>query len=171
MHHGMLESMFELKTGQPKDSLLYLTFSGLGVILLNLFCLLCRDDEETQQGHPRGENKYIVYESCLLECFRLCMTCYAPSKPPRHLSGSCLTVTTLCPKYHSHTWSSQPYVGRKPVGNVDIASVLLFSGCRPAQALRMPRLMNIRVISDRKFHDYQQAYLLPAVQKVRRSLV
>uniref|UniRef100_A0A6B0VFU9 Putative crack-1 is transposable element n=1 Tax=Ixodes ricinus TaxID=34613 RepID=A0A6B0VFU9_IXORI len=124
------------------------------------------DDEETEQGHSRGENKYIVYESCLLECFRLCVTCYAPSKPSLHLSGSCLTVTTLCPKKHSHTWSSQPYVGRKPVGNVDIASVLLFSGSSPAPALRMMRLMNIRVISERRFHDYQQAYLLPAVQTV-----
>ncbi|CAN7938098.1 unnamed protein product, partial [Ixodes hexagonus] len=124
------------------------------------------DDEETEQCRPRGENKYIVYESCLLERFRLCMTCYAPWKPSLHLSGSCLIVTTLCCNNHSHRWSSQPYVGRKPAVNVDLSAVLLFSGSSPAPALRMMRLMNIRVISERNYYDYQQGYLLPAVQTV-----
>lgn len=80
-------------------------------------------------------------------------------------------VTILCSNDHSHTWSSQPYVGRKPVRNIDLPSVLLFSESSPAPAFRMMRLMNIRAISERRLHDYKQGYLLPAVQTVHAYLV
>ncbi|KAM7313643.1 uncharacterized protein ISCGN_003490 [Ixodes scapularis] len=127
------------------------------------------EDEETDEGNPQGENKYIVYESCLLERFKVCVTCLAPCKPSLSLSGSCLTVLTECCNGDRHSWSSQPYVGRKPAGNIDLCAGILFSGSSPAPALRMMRLMNLRVISERTFHEYQEAYLLPAVQTVWES--
>lgn len=147
---------------------MYNIFSILVILNPVIFC--CSEDEETDEGNPQGENKYIVYESCLLECFKVCVTCLAPCKPSLSLSGSCLTVLTECCNGDRHSWSSRPYVGRKPAGNIDLCAGILFSGSSPAPALRMMRLMNLRVISERTFHEYQEAYLLPAVQTVSAHL-
>lgn len=67
---------------------------------------------------------------------------------------------------HTRVWTSQPEVGRKAKGNIDLAAAVLFAGASPARILRVLTLMNAQAFSERTFFDYQRAYLLPAVNTV-----
>ncbi|KAH9368242.1 hypothetical protein HPB48_011562 [Haemaphysalis longicornis] len=112
--------------------------------------------------------KYIVFESCLLLLLRICAVCAGICDVSLSYFGTCITATTSCRHNpgHRRKWSSQPFVGRKPKGNIDLSAAILFTGLHPTPTLRMLRSMKVQVFEDRTFYSYQRAYLLPVVHAV-----
>ncbi|XP_077554088.1 uncharacterized protein LOC144168961 [Haemaphysalis longicornis] len=117
---------------------------------------------------PRPDMKYIVFESCLLLLLRICAVCAGICDVSLSYFGTCITATTSCRHNpgHRRKWSSQPFVGRKPKGNIDLSAAILFTGLHPTPTLRMLRSMKVQVFEDRTFYSYQRAYLLPVVHAV-----
>lgn len=143
-----------------KKPLLCITFFFLRVILSVLLYYIAARARKLRKGCPQGEKKYSVYKSCLRERFKVCVKCLAQVWVGAAMLSSRNATKTLGP------WSSQPYMVRKPAGNIDLFTGILFSGWSHAPALRMICLMNLWVISECTFHEYQDAYLVLTVQTV-----
>ncbi|KAG1924676.1 si:dkeyp-30e7.2, partial [Pimephales promelas] len=74
-------------------------------------------------------SKYIVYESCLLELFEVCLRCGRASRPRTRTMGTFLRVEQNCPHCGlSRTWNSQPIIGSVPAGNLQLAAAVYASG-------------------------------------------
>ncbi|CAN7950596.1 unnamed protein product, partial [Ixodes hexagonus] len=122
--------------------------------------------QEREDVPPQKEPKYIVFEGCLLERFRVCPTCLAPCRNDTAVDGTLLTITSICANEHKTTWRSQPKLGNKPAGNVLVCSAILFSGASPVTTLRVLKSINVATISESTYFDSQTSYLLPAVKQV-----
>lgn len=124
------------------------------------------DQQDPEKVPPHKERKFIVFEGCLLERFRVCRKCFAPCRNTTAVSGTLLTITSICTNEHKETWRSQPKVGNKAAGNPLICAAILFSGADVATTLRLLRSINISTILDRLYYYYQEGYLLSAVKQV-----
>ncbi|XP_042148943.1 uncharacterized protein LOC121837391 [Ixodes scapularis] len=124
------------------------------------------DQQDPEKVPPHKERKFIVFEGCLLERFRVCHTCFGPCRNTTAVSGTLLTITSTCTNEHKETWRSQPKVGNKAAGNPLICAAILFSGADVATTLRLLRSINISTISDRLYYYYQEGYLLSTVKQV-----
>ncbi|XP_070390968.1 uncharacterized protein [Dermacentor albipictus] len=124
------------------------------------------------EGCTQHKDYFLVSRDNLLTLLNMCRTCFSTSCTVSFsCSGTRITAKTECPRGHEHMWASQPLVGMKPKGNVDLSAAILFSGSSAAGTLRMMRLMGVQVISDQTFFSYQKAYLFPAVTAVSISFV
>lgn len=112
------------------------------------------------------EKKYIVFESCLMALFENCKVCLEPCSLKTSTQGTCVTVTATCPKCHVFKWSSQPFLQRKPLGNLLICSGILFSGSCPTKVLRLLSQIGICTVSESTYYEVQEAYLWPAISSV-----
>ncbi|KAH7931627.1 hypothetical protein HPB49_026333 [Dermacentor silvarum] len=122
---------------------------------------------DEDEMHANQKDYFLVHRTCLVTLLNQCRTCSSPSCTVNlFYTGTRITARTECPHAHVHTWSSEPLVGNKPRGNIYLTTALLFSGSSPTSALRMMRLMDVQVMSDQAFFNYQKAYLLPAVTMV-----
>ena len=74
-----------------------------------------------------GERKFIVYERQLDKLLYICKTCNSLCDIEKSVTGSLVTVTTICPNNHISKWSSQPVIGELPEGNLLISAAILFS--------------------------------------------
>ncbi|KAG0445204.1 hypothetical protein HPB47_018514 [Ixodes persulcatus] len=79
--------------------------------------------------------------------------------------GTCLTVRRICKNGDVHCWSSQPIVNRRPLGNILVAAVTLYSGCIVKKVLRLFTQIGVPCISYRTFFKIQTAFLLPAIRQ------
>ncbi|KAH7959052.1 hypothetical protein HPB49_007774 [Dermacentor silvarum] len=126
---------------------------------------LCGDDGD--MGDVELPGYYLIFHTCLMVLLKLCRTCLSTACTVKlRRSGTCIIAKVECPGMHTYTWSSQHLVGDRPKGNIDLATVLLFSGSSVASSLRMMCLMGVKVIGEQCFFNYQKAYLLPAVNMV-----
>ncbi|XP_049518644.1 uncharacterized protein LOC125943396 [Dermacentor silvarum] len=125
------------------------------------------DEDDGDMGDVELPGYYLIFHTCLMVLLKLCRTCLSTACTVKlRRSGTRIIAKVECPNMHTYTWSSQPLVGDKPKGNIDLATALLFSGSSVASSLRMMRLMGVKVISEQCFFNYQKAYLLPAVNMV-----
>ena len=60
----------------------------------------------------RKENKYLVFESCLLNLLRRCCNCGREVELNTFVRGTLLTVSDSCSEGHVLNWQSQPLVKR-----------------------------------------------------------
>lgn len=127
-------------------------------------CIFIFSDRE--QVPPQKERKFIVFEGCLLELFKVCRTCLAPCRNTIVVQGTQVKITSTCAQNHVERWWSQSEVSGKAAGNILICAGILFSGAPVATTLRLLKCINVATVSERTFHYYQQAYLLPAVKQV-----
>ncbi|KAM7288803.1 uncharacterized protein ISCGN_028986 [Ixodes scapularis] len=128
----------------------------------------CSGDETVESGLPlQDEKKYVVFESCLLELFTICRTCLMKCEPSLTVKGTLVKVETICKDSHYHTWSSQPVIKGKAAGSLLLSSAIFFSGASPTATLRVLQLMNVQVMTLRMYFNYQSAFLIPTVEKVR----
>ncbi|XP_075732865.1 uncharacterized protein LOC119162295 [Rhipicephalus microplus] len=92
------------------------------------------------EDHTQGNHQeyFLVHQSYLVTLFNKYHTCVSDSVT---VSLSCmgpqLTAKLECPQGHLHMRSSQPLVGRKPKGNINLSTVLLYSGSSLTSALSM----------------------------------
>ncbi|XP_035662758.1 uncharacterized protein LOC118406641 isoform X1 [Branchiostoma floridae] len=128
---------------------------------------------ETHEGNtdtpppPHRERKYLVFESALLQLFTLCLLCGGAVNLTLDTAGSFLQVTQVCKLCKFvRKWSSQPFIGNTPAGNLLMSAAILFAGAIPKQALHMFRHLSCQCVSIRTFFRHQRLYLHSAIQNV-----
>lgn len=57
-------------------------------------------------------------------------------------------------------------LGGKGAGNVLFCAGILFSGAQVATTFRVLESLNIAMITERMYYNYQSGYLLPVVKQV-----
>lgn len=75
--------------------------------------------------------KYLVYEDCLLELFKICPTCSRLCKVHTFVKGTSLSVTQTCLHQsclYTRKWNSQPLLGSTPVGNLQLSAAVFYTG-------------------------------------------
>jgi solute carrier family 8 (sodium/calcium exchanger) len=112
------------------------------------------------------ERKYIVFQSCLLSLFSVCMICFGKCTNTIKTMGAYIQVTSVCHYGHLRDWSSGPVHEKMPVANLCISAGLLFSGCSPVKLLNFFKHINIAGITLRSYFRMQKHYLIPAVKLI-----
>ncbi|XP_040068383.1 uncharacterized protein LOC115314916 [Ixodes scapularis] len=114
-----------------------------------------------------SERKFIVFESCLDELLGNCPECTALCRiTEKKIRGTCLRVHRMCNNGHQHTWTSQPSVNRRALGDVLLAAATLFSGSIVKKVLRLLHQMGVPCLSYETYFKIQGAFLLPAIRQV-----
>ncbi|XP_053403685.1 uncharacterized protein LOC123546133 isoform X1 [Mercenaria mercenaria] len=110
------------------------------------------------------EEKFIVFQSCLLSLLRLChIYSGVCSNIKKKVVGSMVIFESVCETGHSRIWRSQPVVSGAPVGNVLSAGALVFSGLSPSKLFNFFKFTNILMIKERTFNRYQKSFVIPAI--------
>lgn len=103
----------------------------------------------------KEQHVMLVYESCIMELFRVCPKCTGPATASiTHQEGTLVIVSQFCLKPKcgfSRTWSSQPRVGRIAAGNLALSAGTLFSGSLFAKVQRLLEIMKVFRISTSSF--------------------
>ncbi|XP_040065694.3 uncharacterized protein LOC115319455 [Ixodes scapularis] len=115
---------------------------------------------------PHEEKKYIVFQSCLLQLFRQCITCHATCTLQTWTQGTMIKVKAVCPDKHTRTWLSQPLIKNKAACNVLLSTAIVATGSSPYKVLRLLELINIQAIAERTYFLYQTAIVQPAIERV-----
>lgn len=129
---------------------------------------------ENTQNSVFEENKFIVFQSSLIELLQWCHCpkcgCHDVNSQQFATSGSQLSITLNCLSCGSlTTWYSQPFIKQVPAGNLLMSAAVLFAGASSTKALRVFCHMNVAAVSARTFHRHQRCYLHPAVRSVWRD--
>ncbi|KAG0410002.1 hypothetical protein HPB47_012887 [Ixodes persulcatus] len=130
------------------------------------------DDETSAPRQPPKpeqiyEAKFLVFDSCLRELLDRCLVCGAPEcKVKLDFVGTMVRAEVSCPLSHSRTWRSQPFLNRKPMGNISVCSAILFSGSSPTKVLRLFSFMGMQSLQKTQYFEFQRCNLLPAVTEV-----
>lgn len=75
--------------------------------------------------------KYLVYEECLLDLFKICPTCSRDCQVHTFVKGIFLSVTQKClyqSCLYTRKWKSQPLVGSCPAGNLHLSAAVYYTG-------------------------------------------
>ena len=99
----------------------------------------------------------------MLRCVKCAEVCRVFKKKT---FGSLVGLEQVCPRGHSWKWESQPRDGMLPLGNLQLAGSLFFSGSSPVRGLRMLSFFNLQNISLRTFYLMQKLYLIPSVKNI-----
>ncbi|XP_064653073.1 uncharacterized protein LOC135503427 [Lineus longissimus] len=75
-------------------------------------------DNEYEQPSPQYERKFIVFESSLRLLFMFCQVCRAPCRVALRTLGTAVMVMAICENQHQQEWTSQPFKGQLPIGNL-----------------------------------------------------
>lgn len=116
------------------------------------------------------ERKFIVFESCLNELLlnnkcKFYENCQGRViKIKKYLVGSALVVKGYCSEHHTfHLWSSQPFVGKMPAGNLLISGSILCSGSKFDKVSIFFHLLGLCGISQATYYRNQNDYLFPII--------
>lgn len=75
------------------------------------------------------QDKYIVYEDCLLSLFRECPTCGRSCEITKFVRGTFLSINQKCHFCeYGRKWDSQPIIGSTPAGNIHLSAAVYFTG-------------------------------------------
>lgn len=137
-----------------------------GFKLLIHFYLYCRDPTYTPSNQ---EKKFIVFESCLLSLFSLCFVCFSKKVQASvsYIIGTFVAVTQTCKQCgHAFKWSSQPYLGSLPAGNILLSSAILFAGGLPRKTFNIFKFLGVACISENTFFRHQSSFLYRTIDNV-----
>ncbi|XP_040191633.1 uncharacterized protein LOC120924691 isoform X1 [Rana temporaria] len=116
------------------------------------------------------ERKFIVFESCLNELLLSSKCKYNENclgkviKIKKYLVGSALVVEGFCGEHHRfHLWSSQPFVGKMPAGNLLLSGSILGSGSNFRKVSNFFHLLGLCGISQTTYYKNQNYYLFPII--------
>ncbi|KAM5182399.1 uncharacterized protein ACMZJ9_002775 [Mantella aurantiaca] len=126
---------------------------------------------ENGQSNMAKEKKFIVFEQCLDQLLKSshCMKnnqCNGRITGIRKFCvGSALVVYAECSAKHKfRLWSSQPFIGYMPVGNLLLSSAILCSGSNFEQLKNVFSLMEIAFISATTHCNNQKKCLFPTIE-------
>ena len=112
------------------------------------------------------ERKYIVFQSCLLALFAICIECFSKCRNTVFSVGTLIKVKSMCDNGHVREWCSGPVLNRMPVGNLCVTAAAYFSGCSTVKTLNLFKSANISSISTNTYYRLQKHYIIPAVNSV-----
>ena len=123
------------------------------------------DDEDVsinEHDSPILESKFIVFWSCLTSLFKICSTCNQGASIEKAVTrGTLLILTIVCINNHTNKWYSQPRIGSMAMGNLLIASSLLYSGNTFTRIKEMMDMINLRVFGFTVYTRIQKTILFP----------
>ncbi|XP_077323172.1 uncharacterized protein LOC143956885 isoform X1 [Lithobates pipiens] len=118
------------------------------------------------------ERKFIVFESCLDELLLNSKCKYHKNCPgkvikiKKYLVGSAVVVEGYCGEHHRfHLWSSQPFVGKMPAGNLLLSGSILCSGSNFRKVSNFFHLLGLCGISQTTYYKNQNDYLFPIIDR------
>ncbi|CAC5382298.1 unnamed protein product [Mytilus coruscus] len=125
----------------------------------------------TEEQKLIKENKFIVFESAIDTLINKlkCNICECPVDPDdivKDLSnGTVITITAYCTSGHIVVkWSSQPFVGKMPVGNLLVSAATLFCGQTYSHISQFAEFCNLQYISHSTYNKIQRQCLMSVVQ-------
>ena len=126
-----------------------------------------RSQQETASTKPTPdeEEKFIVFESKLLDLFKVCSVCCAETTGiiSKRL-GTLVHVQQKCSSCgYVGNRNNQPYLGTMPSGNILLSGAVLFSGSMISKELRPFNILNIVCYAHSTFYRHQALYLEPLV--------
>ncbi|XP_040185818.1 uncharacterized protein LOC120918344 [Rana temporaria] len=118
-----------------------------------------------------NENKFLVFEQCL-DLLLLQSKCLKIQNCPGRIiglkklvQGSALIVYAECSQQHKFKlWTSQPFIGKMPVGNLLISSAIVCSGSNFLKVKNFFSLLQMHGISSTTHYKNQQNYIFPTIQ-------
>lgn len=129
--------------------------------------------EQEEQLHvqtPEAEDKYLVFGSCLQELLKHCPVCGGHVTDSNWtICGSLLAVKLTCLKGHDYLWNSQPIIRSTPVGNLLIASSILFTGNTFTSIKNFASCLGLKFFSEQVFYRTQDRYLFPVLNNTWES--
>ncbi|XP_048114220.1 uncharacterized protein LOC125304199 [Alosa alosa] len=109
-------------------------------------------------------SKYIVYETCIMELFKVCPVCKHPCTIQTRRLGTFISVVQQCPHCeYCRTWDSQPLLNNTPAGNVQLSVVVYVSGASFFKIQRVFRAMHLQVFLYDTFRWHARTYIEPAI--------
>ena len=109
------------------------------------------------------DQKFIVFESQLLQLFQQCYNCDLEVKLKTSIRGKLLVVSGVCADGHILHWQSQPMVRGVAVGNLLLPTPDLLCGLTFTSIANLADVFNLAVFSERYFYRLQKEYLYPVV--------
>lgn len=123
---------------------------------------------DTSMQYLHRQEKYIVFKSCLQSLIKWCHCPVCGSydiTPLWTTTGSQLSLILVCESCDkSSKWSSQPYIGAFPAGNILLSAGILFAGASAGKVLRVLNSIGVNTHSTRTFFDHQTTILQPAIK-------
>ena len=92
--------------------------------------------------------------------------CGRPLQYSKFYVGTCLVVSWACQSGHvGGRWAAQPSCDKIRAGNLTLASALLLSGNSYTKVGMMFNFCNLQYFSSTLFNQYQQLYIIPAINE------
>ncbi|XP_067294166.1 uncharacterized protein [Pseudorasbora parva] len=128
--------------------------------------------EQAPTKTPQDMVKYLVYEECLLELFKICPTCSRVCKVVTFVKGTFLSVTQKCLHQscsYTREWKSQPLLGSCPAGNLHLSAAVYYTGSSFIQTNKVLNAMHMRTFTRMTHRNHVQNYIMPSVLHKWRS--
>ena len=124
------------------------------------------NDEATYNSQTHCQSKYLVYNENLLQLFNRCQKCGEMLLSKTCVTkGTLLSVTYECSGGCSGVWHSQPLHQKMPLGNLQIAGAILFSGGQFTKFKDFFQILGVPFFSESTFYSLQDAYLFPVIDE------
>ena len=104
-----------------------------------------------------------MFESQLLSLFRRCHSCGQEVKLETSIVGTMLVVSGTCPDGHVLKWQSQPMIKGIAAGNLLLSAAILLCGLTFTGIANLADVLNLVMLSERRFYDLQKDYVYPVV--------
>ena len=128
------------------------------------------DDMNCQKIGMDNDMKYIVFFSCIVPLLKHCLICNSPAViKDIFTKGTALCVKLFCSNKHLSSWCSQPVKGTLYLGNLLVASSIVFSGGTYQVFRDMADILRLQMMKKSSFYDIQQKYIFGAVNKVYKT--
>ena len=111
-------------------------------------------------------DKYIVFWSMLCQLFTCCLTCHKSAYvASKKVIGSLLSVTLFCVDGHTSIWKSQPLLNKMPLGNLLLASSVVFTGNTYGRIKELLEVLSVACISKTSFMELQKKFVFPVINE------
>ena len=116
-----------------------------------------------RQGRWYDETKYVVTHSKLMELLEVCELCAGfCNVEANYRDGAYVKFTAICTSSdcrHAREWETSAKIAKRPVINLILSAVILFSGCLPRKILKMLALISVMVPTPAAFFNHQRDFL------------
>ncbi|XP_063049229.1 uncharacterized protein LOC134443296 [Engraulis encrasicolus] len=109
-------------------------------------------------------NKFIVYETCIMELFEVCPDCKHPCTIQTRRLGTFISVAQQCNNCeYQRTWNSQPLLKSTPAGNIQLSAAIYLSGASYFKIKRVFRALHLQMFEYDTFRRHARSYIEPAI--------
>ena len=117
------------------------------------------EEEDVTVNDGIKDRKFIVFESQLTALFHRCQAV----KLETSVLGTLLVVNGTCPDGHVLHWQTQPMVRGTAADNLLLSAAILLCGLAFTGIANLADLLNLAMLSERRFYGLQREYVYPVV--------